>query len=805
MRIAFVPLSAGLMAVCLLLLCFLPTDLCAAPRGKGMANPDLTKGEGVPEGATHDWNLGPTGARGWMFSSKLETTDARQIAITEVAKGSPADGQLQVGDVLLGVNGRLFQYDPREEFGRAIVAAEAAEGKLRLVRWREGKRLEVTVKIPALGKYAATAPFDCVKSRRIFESGCEVLASRMKANPKAGNGITRCLNALALLASGKPEYLPQIREQVKWAAKYSDPESRSLHAWFYGPANLLLAEYTLATGDKSFLPDLERVTMEIVRGQSEVGSWGHRFIREDGRLGGYGMMNAPGLPLTVSLVLARKAGVKSPELDEAIKKSARLLRFYVGKGSVPYGDHHPWIQTHDDNGKNGIAAVLFNLLGDAEAATYFSRMSVASYGNERDNGHTGNFLNMLWAMPGVALSGQHASGEWMQEFGWYYDLARRWDGSFLHQGPPAMRHDKYRNWDCTGAYLLAYGQALRKIYLTGRKSDVVKHVTPAGAAQLIKDGRGWSTKNKNEVYADRDDEKLFRGLVNWSPVVRERSAVALAKRKNVSVERLIKMLRADDLSTRLGASQALEKLGGRAASAVPALRKTLRADDLWLRVKAAEALAAIGDQATPAIPDLLRMLAQEDKNKDPRGMQQRYLCFALFDGRKGLLSKSLDGVDRRALYVAVKAGLNNEDGRARGAIASVYKNLTYEEIKPLLPAIHRAILEPAPSGVMFASGIRLSGLELLAKHRIKEGLPLCLEVMEITKWGKQNRIKRCLGALKQYGGAAKPLLPQLKKLEKDLSKHRESKSMQSQLKSLRQLIGQIERAANTPKLRSIND
>ena len=79
---------------------------------------------------------------------------------------------------------------------------------------------------------------------------------------------------------------------------------------------------------------------------------------------------------------------------------------------------------------------MFNLLGDAEAAEYFSRMSVASHGGERDTGHTGNFFNMLWAMPGVALSGPHATGAWMKEFGWYYDLARRWDGTYLHQGPP---------------------------------------------------------------------------------------------------------------------------------------------------------------------------------------------------------------------------------------------------------------------------------------------------------------------------------------------------------------------------------
>jgi len=32
------------------------------------------------------------------------------------------------------------------------------------------------VKLPVLGTYSATAPYDCPKSRRILEQGCKVLA-----------------------------------------------------------------------------------------------------------------------------------------------------------------------------------------------------------------------------------------------------------------------------------------------------------------------------------------------------------------------------------------------------------------------------------------------------------------------------------------------------------------------------------------------------------------------------------------------------------------------------------------------------
>jgi len=133
-------------------------------------------------------------------------------------------------------------------------------------------------------------------------------------------------------------------------------------SWYYGYVMMLLAEYTMATGDTSALAGLERIALETSKGQSNVGSWGHKFAAPDGRLYGYGMMNAPGVPLTTGLVLAKQAGVKKPEVDLAIERSTKLIRFYTGKGSIPYGDHSPWIQNHDDNGKNGMAAVLFRLV-----------------------------------------------------------------------------------------------------------------------------------------------------------------------------------------------------------------------------------------------------------------------------------------------------------------------------------------------------------------------------------------------------------------------------------------------------------
>ena len=788
----------------LALVAFLAAPFPALAAAKGQITiPDFTKGDAIPAGAKHDWNLGATGLRGWMFCDKMVTSDARQIVITKVEKGSPADGILMVGDVILGVGGKAFSYDPRTEMGKALTAAEsdAGGGKLALTRWRAGKTEEVVVNLPVLGSYSATAPFDCEKSKRILEQGCKALAEKVARPSNREDPIVRSLNALALLASGDPAYLPLVKREAEWAAGYT---SRSMQTWHYGYVIMLLSEYVMATGDQSVMPGLRRLALEAAKGQSAVGSWGHGFAIPDGRLGGYGMMNSPGVPLTISLVLAREAGVKDPEVSRAIELSARLLRFYIGKGAIPYGDHHPWIENHDDNGKCGMAAVLFNLLGEAKGAEFFSRMSVASHGPERDTGHTGNFFNILWALPGVAQSGPNATGAWMNEFGtWYFDLARRWDGTFLHQGPPEPGHDSYAGWDCTGGYLLAYAMPLKKIYLTGKRPAITPQLDAAAAQALILDGRGWDNKDRKSAYDKLSDDQIFERLSSWSPIVRERAAMALARRKDAPVSAVVKLLESPRLESRYGACQALISLRGRGASAIEPLRKLLAEKDLWLRIKAAEALASIGKPAMPAVPQLLELLAQVDAANDPRGMQQRYLSFALFDDG-GMLRRSLDGVDREALYKAVRAGLKNQDGRARGAIGSVYRNLSTEEIKPLLPAIYQAVVEAAPSGEMFADGIRVEGLRLLAKHRIEEGISACVKyTREQNPWASEKRTPELMKILLSYGTHAKSVTPELKKIadyfekdEKDFPK----KLMLMKAKTVRDTIAAIEASTDSPEL-----
>jgi tetratricopeptide (TPR) repeat protein len=294
--------------------------------------------------------------------------------------------------------------------------------------------------------------------------------------------------------------------------------------------------------------------------------------------------------------------------------------------------------------------------------------------------------------------------------------------------------------------------------------------------------------------------------------VRFRAASALARKPGDFVPQLTRMLAGDNLNARLGACEALEYLKDKAAPATDELLKQLSQKDEWLSIRASYALAGIGGPARKAVPELLRLVLADQKG-DPRATKRRYLGMALFMSgyadnapRRGLLADSLEGVDRQMLYPAVKRMLEIDDGLARSQMAAVYGKLSNEELDKLWPDIVRAVERPAPSGEMFADGIREAGLQLLAKHHIKEGMRVCIDYAKNQNpWASESRMGRILSALKLYGAAAKELLPDLKDLatlcrnERDFPEDCKKKKTAA----VEDAIKAIEAATDRPDLRSI--
>jgi len=302
--------------------------LCAAP-------PDLTNGDvpwdsnGSPvDPLSEDINLGPTGMTGWVYSKGVRSSEARQILVTAVDAGSPADGVLAVDDVILGVDGSganpsFFNSDVRIALGAEIGVAEANNpATLKVLRWRSEVTETVEITLETMGAYSATAPYNCPKSQLILEQGIEDVMN----NQDAG---TFGFNTLTLLAANDPSNpANQARQAVaqSWALslvltqdeiderlneQFVSGESKV--AWKRGHELIVLAEYYLVTGDAQVLPSIEAMAVEISNGQSLLGTTGHQFTsiyRNDGVVNGpynigYGAVNSSGVPNYYALLLAK--------------------------------------------------------------------------------------------------------------------------------------------------------------------------------------------------------------------------------------------------------------------------------------------------------------------------------------------------------------------------------------------------------------------------------------------------------------------------------------------------------------------
>ena len=399
----------------------------------------------------------------------------------------------------------------------------------------------------------------------------------------------------------------------------------------------------------------------------------------------------------------------------------------------------------------------------------------------------------------------------MKEQAWFYDLARKWDGSFGYQGAPVgeEEHGKYTKWDSTGAYLLAYALPLKSLYLTGKRPCSAPALNAKETEEVIAAGRDYSHSVSNEGYVGRTPDQLLAGLSSWSPAVRKRSAHGLSRCEGDFVPALLKLLASSSPEARYGACEALGFLGPRADAAAPQLRALLKETDPWLQSLACVALAELGPEARKAsVNDLLRMTVRSNPS-DPRWMAQRASCMALFSPfpgsrtpRTSILADSLAGVDMALLYPAMLSVLENEDSVARGSLGRIYGKLAERDVAMLLPSIIKATQKLAPSNEMFADGIRMGGLDVLSKYRIAEGMQLCVAVIDPDRWGAGKRYEKCLAYLGRYGGNARHLVPQLQKMREALGKPKKKGEEDPNALALDKAIAAIQADQNPPKLQT---
>jgi len=802
--------------------------LAAKPKAPQVA-PDLTKDQSVDRKGTY--NLGPTGLRGWIFLKPAShfdgllgrtTEPSRQILVTHVGKNSPADGVVKVNDVILGVGGKTFTDDARKSIAVAIQEAEKEEngGILKLTCWREGKTLELQIKLRVMGTYAATAPYHCEKSKRIYEEACAALAKEPLTTSWHG-----WINGIALLATGNPDYLPMLRELAYKAGPENLDIQNALNAqtWDLGYRSIFLCEYYLLTGDKKVLHAINEITLSLARGQSMYGTLGHKYagLTADGKRNGsvspYGPVNQVGLVVNIGIVMGRKCGVNHPDMDAAIGRASGFFGYFVDKGTIPYGEHEPYAY-HDNNGKSAMTAILFGLQqGRNTEARFFASMATAGHRN-RECGHTGQGFSYLWGALGANVGGPEAVAAFFKEASWHFDLVRRCDGSFTYDGSeqygPGMTDDdtyygksSYKGLGPNAAYVLTYSLPLKKILLTGRESNQAYWLSKTDAAAVSASGHFDLDRMK------MSPEELVMAFRDWSPIVRGWAADELAKRPEAKaiIPELIVMAEGPDAHARQGACETLGIL--KSTEALPVFVRLLKHKDRWLRFKAAVAIKNMGIAAEPVLPDLLKALAETEEPpfpinwEDPIQLTHGYLANALF---RGPLASSVKESDRKLLYPALQTVSQNASGRSRGQIGGFFETaLSVEDVQALAPTILEAIMTPSPADTMFSNEIRMGGYKALTKYHFKEAIPAGIHFAK-TQGGHGSQIRTgiIVGEIAKYGTAAREAIPGLRELIKSLNEEVAEKKFPGSLNGARvsaveEAIRTIEAATTQPELRTI--
>ena len=386
-------------------------------------------------------NLGPTGAR-----AILKT---KSFVVKYIFKESPAYGNLQLNDEIVGVNGKEFNSHtfsgdknlgiegPIYDLGYAIENAEGSDGILRLMVKRRGSSVEVQLQLEKLGSFSNTFPENCSKAKLLHKRALDYLA---KKKPKMGiDG--RCAAILALISSNDKQHQQAGKDLVMGL---NSVPGTGTWSWNLAFRCIALAEYHLITQDSSVLPALKG-TLDLLRkaqykgsnihiwkakeGQSQEkinahsqlyeGGFGHAPFTNGYGKGGYGPMQPPTILAVIAWQLGKKCGI--PVKHEGIEKALQFMNYGTNDGgNVAYGgeftlnngpiDHVRWKQsTRRGNAqKSGLSILAYNLSPEYKKTAAYLKLhkeNMHATFKGMANGHADGIMAMTWGMLGTGASG----------------------------------------------------------------------------------------------------------------------------------------------------------------------------------------------------------------------------------------------------------------------------------------------------------------------------------------------------------------------------------------------------------------
>ncbi len=447
-----------------------------------------------PDAVVPGWyyNLGRTGLR-----VELVAEAPTHLVVRHVFANSAAAGRVEVGDHIVGVDGKRFATPHRNgygmevfgpqgpifDFAQALEACQsrAREGRIALLLERPvqpgggnsgggkssgdksgggksgvGTSDSVTLSIGTrYGEFEPGFPATCEKSAMILDELLQHLLAAQHDDGSFGDPVVDTFAPLALLASDKPEHRTAVERNASYHARTTKAvDEDSLINWRYMTAAIVLSEYHAATGEAWVLKELEEVRDFLMYSQymslaqvnprvkeSHPDSYPTSAAEQHGGWGhnpgfeGYGPIAMLTGQGVLALSLMHHCGV-TIDRERLAAATAFLQRGSGSNGYLWYADEVAGDKDWADMGRTGAAGIALELHPWPDAATKARARIHSLLIGEKPLSFPDTHASPIMGMGYAALAAHIDAANWrklMDANRWWFTLAQCADGTFYYQ------------------------------------------------------------------------------------------------------------------------------------------------------------------------------------------------------------------------------------------------------------------------------------------------------------------------------------------------------------------------------------
>ncbi len=459
-------------ASCLIIYFFTLVILC----GQSVYRPKLINSK---NGDHHDFPLGVLEATG-----RLKDGD-KEILIMDVGKGGAAQkAGLLVGDRVVRIDGKLPKpfskktdtglEGPQVLLGTSLNRNSSLSNPLLSLQVRrESQLMRLSFTLPPSQSFAFSSPSTCAKRKKFLADISNYL---VKAQQKSGRwqpGVsgdadvyTTAFCGLVLLANKDPAHLPSVRRGIEFVKKASvdlidlnDPQKGPKN-WQTASSGIFLAEYQLATGDKTYFEELKKCCDLLSKRVTEQGTMGHHHSIPY-RGGGLIVIN---VQAHLAWALAEKCGY--PINEKSWRDSFSEVKKSVDPktGALGYSSRAPW--SPDIAARTGAMVTALIVAGRNVGFAKSLASSLVRLNGRMRHAHAMSSIGLIFGFSGIKQGApadyQRVIESWMP----YLELARLpYGGAAFFGGKRNVGGDQYLGYSSIGNAMVGMVLASADSYL----------------------------------------------------------------------------------------------------------------------------------------------------------------------------------------------------------------------------------------------------------------------------------------------------------------------------------------------------